>query len=118
MRDTGTLYVLINKEVNKEVKIPEAMVSLIRVFGDVFPNELPDGLPYLQDIQHKIDLVPGAMLPNRPHYKMSLSEHVELRRQVEELLLKGHIGESLITCIVPAILTPKEDGSWRMCVDS
>lgn len=51
------MYVLIGKEsANQE----ETTRSLVAEFVDVFPDELPDGLPPLRDIQHQIDLKPGA----------------------------------------------------------
>lgn len=42
--------------------------SLLQSYKQVFPSEIPPGLPPRPSIQHKIDLIPGSPLPNNPAY--------------------------------------------------
>ena len=97
--------------------LPSSVVSLLQEFEDVFPDEMPDGLPPIRGIEHQIDFVPGASIPNRPAYRSNPEETKELQRQVSELMKKGHVRESMSPCAVPVLLVPKKDGTWRMCVD-
>ena len=45
-------------------------------------------------------------------------ETKEIQRQVEELMTKGLVQESLSPYVIPALLVPKKDDSQHMCVDS
>ncbi|KAK1664899.1 hypothetical protein QYE76_053058 [Lolium multiflorum] len=54
-------YVLICKgpssATNDLTNIPSSLLSLLKEFQDVFPDELPHGLPPLRGIEHRIDLI-------------------------------------------------------------
>ncbi|XP_059289882.1 uncharacterized protein LOC132043408 [Lycium ferocissimum] len=86
-------------------------------YDELFPEEMPKRLPPLRGIEHQIDFVPGSQIPNKPAYMNNPKETKELQKQVEELLEKGLVKESLSLCVVPVILVPKKDGTWRMCID-
>ena len=83
----------------------------------MFPNDMPSGLPLIRGIEHQIDFVPGATIPNRSAYRSNSEETKEFQRQVEKLLTKGHVRERMSPCAVSVLLMPKKDGTLRMCVD-
>jgi hypothetical protein len=50
------------------------VTNLLQQFRDVFPSELPPGLPPIHGIEHQIDLIPGASLPNRAVGPFNISD--------------------------------------------
>jgi hypothetical protein len=98
--------------------LPEEIQELLENFTDIVVDDLPCSLPPIRSISHHIDLIPGASLPNKEAYRLTPQENEEVKKQVQDLMDKGLIRESLSPCIVPTVLSPKKDGGWRMCTDS
>ena len=62
----------VEEESNRD--IPEGVKEVLEEFKDVIPDDLLEELLPLRDIQHQIDLVPGASLLNLLYYRMSPKE--------------------------------------------
>ncbi|XP_056843071.1 uncharacterized protein LOC130495662 [Raphanus sativus] len=88
--------------------VPAEVQVLMDQYKDVFPEEIPAGLPPIRGIEHQIDFVPGAPLPNRAAYRVNPEEAKELERQVQDLMDKGYIRESLSPCSVPGLKVDEE----------
>ena len=86
-------------------------------FADVFPSELPAGLPPSREVDHRIELIPGAVPPSRPTFRLSEKELIELKVQLEELTKSGFIQSSKSPFGAPILFVKKKDGTMRMCVD-
>ncbi|GJV17113.1 putative CCCH-type zinc finger family protein [Tanacetum coccineum] len=113
------LYHQKEKEIPFYLNLPcLGSTNLLNKFADVILEEMPPGLPPMRDIQHGIDFIPRASIPNKAAFRMSPKEHKELQHQVEELMAKGYLRESKSLYVVPAFLVPKKYGTWRMYVDS
>jgi len=95
----------------------EEIKTLLTDFFDIIVDELPNALPPIRSISHHIDLILGASFPNKVAYRLT-QENAEFGRQVQELMDKGLIRESLSPCAVPTVLSPKKGGEWCMCTDS
>ncbi|XP_057989066.1 uncharacterized protein LOC131172130 [Hevea brasiliensis] len=114
------VFVLIVKELleSNHIAVPPMVAELLEEFENVYSEELPEELPPLHGIEHHINLIPGAALPNRPAYRNNPEEAKELHKQVMELLKKGYVPESMSPYSVPALLVPQKDGFMLMCVNS
>jgi hypothetical protein len=102
----------------REDDLPEEIPQLLEEFIDIVVDELPRLLPPIRSISHHIDIIPRDRLPNKVVYRLMPQENEEVKRQVQDLMDKGLIRESLSPCVVPTVLIPKKDGVWRMCTDS
>ena len=120
--NTSECYALVCKEVlfsfeDMPPSLPPVVANILQEYVNVFPEDVPPGLPPIRGIEHQIELIPGASLPNRAPYRTNPEETKEIQRQIQELLDKGYIRESLSPCAVPIILVPTKDGSSCMCND-
>ena len=70
----------------------------------VFFEDLPDKLLLTRDIQHAIELIPGANLPDLSHSRLDPTKQTELKGQVDELSLEVNQ-----LCLVPIDIHLYED---------
>jgi len=90
--------------------------ELMKLFlTEVFQE--PSGFPLKHEIQHEIHLQHDASLPNIGMYRLSSIEMEEIKKQVHEFLNQGVIRPSSSPCSAPIVLVPKNDSTWRMCMD-
>lgn len=78
------LYKGLLTETNQAVSIPLTIETLLQDYRDVFPEDSPVGLPPIRGIEHQIDLVPGATLPNCPAYMTNPVETKELQKKIND----------------------------------
>ncbi|GJU37976.1 hypothetical protein Tco_1186330 [Tanacetum coccineum] len=64
----GPILGLVVLEENTPISdVPHEVLPLLTEFSDIFPDDIPAGLPLMRDIQHCIDFIPGATIPTTWH---------------------------------------------------
>jgi hypothetical protein len=58
-------------------------------------DEFPNSFSPITSISHHIDLILREILPNKEAYRLTPQENEEVKNQVQELLDKGLVRESL-----------------------
>jgi hypothetical protein len=64
---------------NLDSCVPSVVKVLLQEFEDVFLEEIPNCLLPIRGIEHQIDFVPRASIPNRPAYRSNPEESKELQ---------------------------------------
>ncbi|CAN6570108.1 unnamed protein product [Malus baccata var. baccata] len=108
---------MLNGGEEKHGPLPKQVEDVLVEFADVMPKELPKKLPPRREVDHAIELEPGAKPPSKSPYRMSPPELEELRKQLNELLDVGYIQPSKSPYGAPVLFQRKKDGSLRLCID-
>ena len=91
--------------------------SLLGEYPDIFIDELQSGLPPKRTIDHAIET--GTARPtNKNPYPLSSQQLREQAKQVDDLLKRGLIQESVSPWGASVLFVAKKTpGEWRMCID-
>ncbi|KAI5648407.1 hypothetical protein M9H77_34412 [Catharanthus roseus] len=81
------------------------------------PDELPKKLLPRREVDHQIELEPGAKPPAMSPYRMAPPELAELKKQLKGLIDAGFIRPSKAPFGALVLFQKKKDGSLRMCIE-
>ncbi|XP_023764406.1 uncharacterized protein LOC111912904 [Lactuca sativa] len=117
-RGEVTFLAILKEEVDfPEMEVPNKIKKVLEEFKEVMPPKLPKKLPPRREVDHEIELEPGARPPALRPDRMAPPELEELRKQLKELLDAGFIRPSKAPFGAPVLFQRKQDGSLRMCID-
>ena len=92
--------------------------ALIEEFADVFPAQLPHGLPPERGIQHRIVLKDGATPPiARPLHHQSSKDLAVFEEYTRSMIESGQLRVSASPYGAMALIVRKKDGTARVVVD-
>ena len=98
--------------------LPSSIRAVLEEYDDVFPQDLPLGLPPVREGHgFKIDLEDEVPPVHHPLYKMSPLELDEAKKQIESMLEHGFVRPSDSPYGAPVLFVPKKDGSLHVCID-
>ncbi|CAI5460704.1 unnamed protein product [Closterium sp. Yama58-4] len=105
------------EEEKPSLELPAAVNEVLEQYKDIMPDDLPAGVPSARTHGHEIAEEPSAKPVSRAPYRLSLTELLDMKKQIEYLLDRQLIRPSTSPYGAPVLFTPKPDGSLRMCID-
>nr|XP_027071642.1 uncharacterized protein LOC113696426 [Coffea arabica] len=117
IQEKQTSCVALETEATKgsEDQLPDSIGRILQQHSEVFST--PKGLPPERELDHQINLKPGAEPFKLKPYRYPHSHKAEIEKQVAEMLTNGIIMHSTSPFASPVLLVKKKDNSWRLCID-
>jgi len=88
--------------------------DLLNEYRDVFPDEIPLGLPQDRGIRHEIDLTPGTKYCVTRQWPLPRDQVEAIDDFFEKRRLAGHVRESKSPHCTPTFCVRKATGGWRI----
>ena len=93
--------------------MPEHYHDRVETFNPKAANELP---PH-REVDHSIDLQPGAIPPAKKAYELSREQALIIKTYIDDMRQKGFIRHSSSPYAAPVLIVKKPNGGLRVCVD-
>ena len=98
-------------------EIPPDLDALLKAYADVFPDDLPKGLPPSRPYDYRIVLVKDSVPPRHCLHRVTFTQKAELKRQIDELFAAGNIERAQSPFVDGVLFVEKHDKALCLCVD-
>ncbi|KAF1327255.1 reverse transcriptase, partial [Globisporangium splendens] len=88
--------------------------ALAREYEDIFPDKVPDELPFDRGIRHEIDVLPGAKYCITRQWPLPKEQTEAIDEFFAQRAKAGHVRESKSPHCSPTFCVKKATGSWRI----
>ncbi|KAF1326230.1 Pol protein, partial [Globisporangium splendens] len=88
--------------------------ALAREFEDIFPDKVPDELPFGRGIRHEIDVLPGTKYCITRQWPLPKEQVEAIDEFLAQRAKAGHVRESKSPHCSPTFCVKKATGGWRI----
>ncbi|KAF1316099.1 reverse transcriptase, partial [Globisporangium splendens] len=88
--------------------------ELVKEYEDIFPDKVPDELPFDRGVRHEIEMLPGAKYCITRQWPLPREQVVAIDEFFAQRAKAGHVRESKSPHCSPTFCVKKATGGWRI----
>ena len=115
--DYTKFYDKLSKKPSSIEELRDQLPPDYREYTDLFDPQEAGKLPPRREVDHAIELEPGAKPPARRLLGCSREQAQVVKAYVDDLLSRGYVRRSTSNYAAPCLVVKKPEGGLRVCVD-